>query len=152
MKKYQILIASFLLLAACGKKSPQQDTRAGMAPVRIFDAATVKRGRIVYVQNCASCHGDHGEGAPDWHKPDASGKWPPPPLNGTGHAWHHPRAALVRTIREGTAGLGGNMPAWGDKLSDADINAVIAWFQQQWPDELYAAWWRMDRQSAAGGQ
>lgn len=152
MKKYLIVMASFLLVAACGKKSPQQTTRAEVAPVRAFDAAVVERGRIVYQQNCARCHGDRAQGAPDWHKPDATGKWPPPPLNGTGHAWHHPRTALVRTIREGTLVLGGNMPAWGDKLSNADINAVIAWFQQQWPEELYAAWWRMDRQSASGGQ
>jgi mono/diheme cytochrome c family protein len=149
-KKHLIFIAAVLSLAACGKKSPPP--KAEIAPVRTFDAALVERGRIAYQKNCASCHGDHAQGAPDWHKPDANGKWPPPPLNGTGHAWHHPRAALERTIRDGTIVLGGNMPAWGDKLTRQDIDAIIAWFQQKWPDELYAAWWRMDRQSAAGGQ
>ena len=152
MKKYLIVIVPLMLLAGCGKKTPPRSSQVERAPARHFDPAVVERGRVVYQQNCARCHGDHGQGAPHWHKPDPAGIWPPPPLNGTGHSWHHPRASLERTIREGTFAMGGNMPAWGSKLSNADINAVITWFQQQWPDELYTAWWRMDRKSAAGGQ
>ena len=96
----------------------------------------------MFQQNCAVCHGAQAQGAPDWQRPDASGKYPPPPLNGTAHSWHHPMKVLKRVIKQGTAAQGGNMPAWEGKLSDKEIDAVIAWFQNKWPDPLYAAWAR----------
>ena len=80
-------------------------------------------------------------------KMDANGKFPPPPLNGSAHAWHHPQSVLVDTIRNGTAKLGGNMPAWKDKLSNEQINDIIAWFQSKWSDEIYSAWYEMDQRS-----
>jgi mono/diheme cytochrome c family protein len=42
------------------------------------------------------------------------------------------------------------MLAWKDKLNDEEIEAIVAWFQSQWPDEVYAAWYQMDR-GASGG-
>jgi mono/diheme cytochrome c family protein len=36
------------------------------------------------------------------------------------------------------------MPAFGAKLADADIEAVIDWFQSLWPEEIYLAWAQMD--------
>jgi len=32
------------------------------------------------------------------------------------------------------------MLAWGEKLSDEEMIAVIAWFQSKWSDQIYAAW------------
>jgi len=32
------------------------------------------------------------------------------------------------------------MPGFAELLSDAEIDAVIAWFQSFWLDEIYAAW------------
>ena len=75
------------------------------------DPVRVKQGRQLYLKNCTVCHGLNAEGAPNWHQRDKDGKWPPPPLNGTGHAWHHPKKALIYTIKNGTAALGGNMPS-----------------------------------------
>lgn len=65
------------------------------------------------------------------------------------NTWHHPTVVLKRTIKEGTGKLGGNMPPWGDKLSDEEIEAIIAWFQSLWPDEIYAVWLRLDAESRA---
>jgi len=113
---------------------------------RTIDSVQIKRGRQLYLKNCTVCHGINGEGSPDWQKRLADGTYPPPPLNGTGHAWHHPKKVLVDTIKHGTARLGGKMPAWKDKLSEQDINDIIAWFQSQWPNELYQAWKRMDQE------
>jgi mono/diheme cytochrome c family protein len=107
----------------------------------------VNKGHNLYQKHCGACHGSEGQGAPNWQQVGPDGNYPPPPLNGTGHAWHHPRAALVRTIKHGTIAIGGKMPGWDDKLSDEDIASVIAWFQSRWPDELYQAWARMDQQS-----
>ncbi len=32
------------------------------------------------------------------------------------------------------------MPPFNDKLSSDEIDAVIAWFQSLWPDEIYRVW------------
>ena len=114
------------------------------------DDQTLAKGKQVFDNNCAACHGDRGQGAPNWQKPGPDGKYPAPPLNGTGHTWHHPMAALRDTIRNGTIRLGGNMPPWKDKLGDQEIDAVIYWFQSKWPDELYAAWQEADARSRSG--
>ncbi|MCB1725182.1 MAG: cytochrome c [Chromatiaceae bacterium] len=108
---------------------------------RWFEPRHAAAGRPLFVQHCAACHGQRGEGAPDWRRRLEDGSFPPPPLNGTGHAWHHPLAALYATIATGQ----GRMPAWSSLLGRGEILAIIAWFQSQWPDEIYAAWARMDR-------
>ena len=113
--------------------------------VRTYDYAQITRGKKLFLQYCADCHGKNGEGAPNWRQRNADGKYPPPPLNGTGHAWHHPMKALRMTIRDGTQKIGGNMPAWGDKLTEQEIEDIIAWFQSEWPDELFQAWHRQNK-------
>jgi mono/diheme cytochrome c family protein len=135
------------LLAACGEsQAPAGPPAAG----RITDPAIIARGAQIFGKNCASCHGDRAQGAFRWEHPGADGRYPPPPLDGSAHAWHHPQAALEQVIRSGTQAQGGNMPAWGGKLKDADIRAVIAWFQSLWPDPIYAAWVDMDRRARTG--
>jgi len=47
--------------------------------------------------------------------------------------------------------MGGSMPAWEGKLSDDDIEAVIAWIQSRWPEEIYQAWLAMDEKARKGG-
>jgi len=138
------------LVVACQPSTPTaspQGVSSVAAVSRWYQAQQVARGAEVFRQNCAACHGANAEGAPNWQNPGPDGKYPPPPLNGTAHAWHHPIASLKDTIRHGTARIGGSMPPWKDKLTDADIEAAIAWFQSHWPDELYAAWSRMDEES-----
>jgi protein-disulfide isomerase/mono/diheme cytochrome c family protein len=107
---------------------------------RWYSQADVDRGSILFKQNCSSCHGANAEGTLDWKKTDSNGKYPPPPLNGTAHAWHHSKKLLKKTILEGGAKLGGLMPPFGDKLSDQDIDAVIAFMQSKWTDDVYQKW------------
>jgi mono/diheme cytochrome c family protein len=153
------LACAAVLLVACEGEAPPapKTTPAGVAPPaadpavargRGLDPAAAARGAELYGANCAVCHGAHAQGAPDWHKPGPDGKYPPPPLDGSAHAWHHPRAALRHTIKEGTTRLGGNMPAWKDKLSDAEIEAIIDWIVMRWPDEVYRAWLEIESRSA----
>ena len=117
------------------------------SPERTFNFAQITRGRKLFVANCAVCHGANAEGAPNWRQRGPDGKYPPPPLNGTGHAWHHPMKALRMTIRDGTQKIGGKMPAWGDKLSDQEIDDIIVWFQSEWPLEIYQAWYKRNEKS-----
>ncbi len=55
---------------------------------------------------------------------------------------------LHRTIKIGGIPLGGSMPAFADKLSDTQIDAILAWIQFQWPVEIYGAW--LERNISSG--
>ena len=115
-------------------------------PARWYDDAIAAAGSGLYTNHCATCHGKDGAGAVDWRQRDAAGKLPPPPLNGTGHTWHHPAGVLMRVILDGSPG-GGNMPAWRDVLTPDEAAAVIAHFQAWWPDDIYRAWYEIDQRS-----
>jgi mono/diheme cytochrome c family protein len=147
------LFTSGLFILGCDNHS-EQSVPSSEKPVydkeydrSQVDPVRIKQGRELYLKNCTVCHGLNAEGSPDWRQRDKDGKFPAPPLNGTGHAWHHPKQALMYTIKNGTRALGGNMPAWKDRLTDAEIESIILWFQSKWPDELYQAWVRMDKES-----
>jgi mono/diheme cytochrome c family protein len=135
----RIILAVAVLLAAA---SCSRSTDAPGA-----SAEQVLRGAAVYAANCAECHGMRAEGAKDWHRLGPDGKFPPPPLDGSAHAWHHPRAQLKQIILDGTVTRGGGMPAWRGKLSDADVDAIIAWFQSLWPEDIYRAWRELDQKA-----
>lgn len=123
-------------------------TEAAAAPAqRWYTAKHVELGRTVFEANCATCHGEDAAGTANWRERDANGNLPPPPLNGTAHTWHHPVNVLVKQIKNGTPPGMGTMPGFGDKLSDNDIAAVIAWFQSSWPDEIYASWFKTNQQA-----
>jgi mono/diheme cytochrome c family protein len=158
------LLLSIGFLSGCGEsedeaESPRPksvssseqrgDAAAGTneTPKRWYEAEQVTRGSALFTQHCASCHGKNGEGAFTWRQVGPDGKYPPPPLNGTGHAWHHPIQALGSQIKWGAPGGQGNMPPFEDRLSDEQIVEVIAWFQYQWSDEIYAQWLQIERRS-----
>ena len=107
---------------------------------RWYDNKLVVSGSQLFQQNCAVCHGANAQGTKEWKKADSSGHYPPPPLNGSAHAWHHSIPQLARSIKEGGIQLGGEMPGFGDQLDDQQILALIAYFQSKWPDEIYSTW------------
>lgn len=149
-----LVIVSLLLLnlTACESNEPDAagiETLAAAAVVRDLNPDQIAKGRVLYSQHCASCHGDHGQGAPNWRQRNQQGFYPAPPLNGSGHAWHHPTAMLQQVVMHGSprdkeGRLLGQMPAWGDQLSAAQIDALVSWVQSLWPDHIYTAW--RDRQ------
>ncbi|WP_211331984.1 c-type cytochrome [Inmirania thermothiophila] len=111
------------------------------------DFARVMRGARVFQQHCAACHGRTAQGSPDWRRRGPDGRFPPPPLDGSGHAWHHPTAVLREVIREGTVKDGGGMPAWKGRLDEGQIDDVIAWIQSRWPEPVYRRWQEIERRS-----
>ena len=107
---------------------------------RWFDDKLVSTGAGLFQQHCAVCHGANAEGTREWKKTDANGNYPPPPLDGSAHAWHHSIAQLARSIKQGGQQLGGVMPGFGDRLDDQQVLALIAYFQSKWPDRIYRIW------------
>ena len=71
-----------------------------------YNAELVATGSPLFQQHCAECHGANAEGTREWKKTDASGHYPPPPLNGSAHAWHHSIPQLARSIKQGGQQLG----------------------------------------------
>lgn len=143
-----IPLAAALWLAGCGEsETPTIGTASATAPQRNHDVVRLGHGKALFQQHCAQCHGAGAQGAFNWRTTAPDGKYPPPPLNGSGHAWHHPRTALKQTIRQGTIGIGGSMPPWDEKLSEEDIDTIILWFQSLWSDEVYSAWLEIDRRA-----
>ncbi|HVW64415.1 MAG TPA: c-type cytochrome [Nitrosospira sp.] len=109
---------------------------------RKLDPEKIKRGEAVYRKNCANCHGPNGEATPGWRNPGPDGRYPPPPLDGSAHAWHHSTETLERMIRVGSPDGTGGMPAWDGKLTNQEIDDVIVWIKSLWPDEVYDIWYK----------
>jgi cbb3-type cytochrome c oxidase subunit III len=69
-----------------------------------------KRGQNLFERNCAHCHGDdaRGDEGPDLHDLKKSD------------------ARIAKTVSQG---IKGEMPAFGSKLNDTDIKALIAFLR-----------------------
>jgi len=114
-----VVLVSFLFLASCG--SSQGDSRA--APVE-----PVRRGEVLYQANCQSCHG----GATGGSLRDI-----PPPHNTNGHTWHHADQQLIDIVLNGVSfpAYESKMPPFKDKLTEADVKAILAYIKTWWTDE-----------------
>lgn len=158
MRSLLILIMA-AALAACGSQSGDPGSEesafdpsgvsleARAETGRWYSKAQVSEGRELYGRFCIACHGAEAKATADWKTPNADGTYPPPPLNGSAHAWHHPLSVLDQVIREGTASIGGAMPAWGEMLNAQERLAVIAGFQEYWPEDVYNTWLVRERSS-----
>lgn len=121
-----LLPLAMLLLLSCGSGA----TPSGLDPDR------VAQGREIYRADCAECHGPNGEGEPNWKRRRADGTFPAPPHTAEGHTWHHGDGTLFSIIKAGGAGPNSAMPAFGDRLTDQEIVAVLAYVKSLWgPNE-----------------
>jgi mono/diheme cytochrome c family protein len=147
LKILAVLFAG-LTLAACEQADDSASSADSAPPNRYQEVHQIARGQAVYTQHCLACHGTEGKGLPgDWRIRDVAGRFPPPPLDDSAHAWHHPTAVLLEVVREGSPGGQGNMPAWKDTLSEQKMQDVVAYIKSLWSDEVYQLWWKMERQS-----
>ena len=114
------------------------------ASPRWYSQGQVNQGEQIFTENCAVCHGAKAEGiVDDWKQKMDDGNFPPPPLNGSAHAWHHPNSMLIQVINNGGAAFGGQMPPFKDVLEESEKLAAIAFFQSFWTDEIYGQWEQM---------
>lgn len=126
-------------------KPPMTEALPASQVKRWYSSVQVAEGGRIYAQHCSECHGKEAEGAKGWKQLEPDGSYRSPPLNGTGHAWHHPMSWLFDIIKKGSSPGQGKMPALKDKLTDEEIRSTIAWFQSHWRDELYSAWLRREQ-------
>ena len=113
------------------------------------DPKLVPRGKVVYDEHCARCHGANLEGQADWRHRLPNGQMPAPPHDPTGHTWHHSDKQLFDMTKLGPGalvpGYQSDMPGYQDKLSDADIWAVVSYIESTWPADIRAKQQRMSR-------
>ena len=114
-----------VLLTGCGDAKPGPEQ--------------IALGQKIYAQHCAACHGAKLEGQPNWRQPLPNGRMPAPPHDESGHTWHHTDAVLFGITKEGLVpgkyappGHQSDMPGFGDKLSDDEIRAVLAFIASRW--------------------
>lgn len=144
MRRLALAVPLLLALAACERGQPAPAQLASVSPAGAEALATVPslaeldRGARLFQEHCAQCHGPEAQGHPDWQTP---GVVAAPPLDGSGNGWKRSRAELAQVILRGLERDGVPvMPAWEGRLAQADVDAVIAWFQALWPADIYARW------------
>ena len=90
-------------------------------------AKSATDGAALYAANCQQCHGDReGKGGLDAPRHDSAG-----------HTWHHPDAQLKDWVLNGKFGFA-QMPALGDKLTEPDVEAILAFMKTWWTGEQRA--------------
>jgi mono/diheme cytochrome c family protein len=109
------------------QESPQADTK-------LANAESQQIGQSVYQDQCASCHGDKGEGRGDY-----------PPMAGNRTVIMHSSVNLVRIILSGgfAPTTEGNprpygMPPFGHTLSDPEVAAVATYVRNAWGNKAGA--------------
>ena len=124
-RKYTLfagLLMGVMLLAACGGDSGEPEAGASEG---------AQRGEALYDEKCASCHGgDSGGEISD----------SPPPHNANGHTWHHADCLLTDITLRGAAAWGADpstsaMPAFGDELTEEDVESILEYVKTWWTDE-----------------
>jgi mono/diheme cytochrome c family protein len=145
MKQIAMVMAAALLVGACGKKEPETPAVKDQAN-RPFTTDSLYRGVRLYQEHCALCHGPEAQGHPDWQNPQVVAA---PPLNGGGNVWKRRKQDMIAIIQNGAKRHGDPvMPAWKGRLSDQDIEDIIAWFQALWPADVYESWRKANAQPA----
>lgn len=105
------------------------------------DPGQIARGAEVYAKHCAACHGAKLEGQSNWRQKLPSGRWPAPPHDGSGHTWHHSDHWLCEVVEKemvppyAPRGHQSHIPGFGDRLSNTEIRAVLAYIKSRWSEE-----------------
>lgn len=100
-----------------------------------LDNRGLERGRSLYLDTCAACHGNNLEGQENWQAPNDDGTMPAPPYNQFGHTWHHDNRLLFEyTALGGAAALEERgltdsksaMPGFSTELTEEEIWNILA--------------------------
>jgi len=131
------LAAAMLLAAGAAAGLLWLDLGQGGSPAPTAEA--LERSAAIYAASCAACHGVNLEGEPGWQSRLPSDRLPAPPHDASGHTWHHADSILFRIVRDGPAAIVGgayesDMPGFADLMTDAEIEAVLAFIKSTWPE------------------
>lgn len=97
------------------------------SPGTVMAAANPAHGEALYRQYCVACHGAKGIGEFSWQSRERAA----PPLDSSGHAWHHEDAQLISMILDKPL-PDSKMPAWRTVLSRDDALDLLAYIKSLW--------------------
>ncbi len=129
--KLIVLALTVLTLAACAANTPTATPTAVPTPLPppteppTPDPAML--GQTVFSRVCTECHGANAEGY--------ATELNAPALDASEHASEHPDQQIHDWVVNGKLGLGREMPAQGDKVTDEEVHAVIAYLHTLWREE-----------------
>ena len=132
-----LLIGSYFLLFQ--SKHVQEEVNTSNTNLEEV-SAELELGKALYYTHCASCHGNNLQGQPKWKTSlDEDGHNYAPPLNGTGHTWHHSEEQLYNIIRYGLTFYNQNYKGkmkGNDQLSDGDVLSILEYIKSVWPESI----------------
>jgi len=132
-----LLIGSYFLLFQ--SKHTQEEVNTTNTTLEEV-SAKLELGKALYYTHCASCHGENLQGQPKWKTSlDEDGHNYAPPLNGTGHTWHHSEEQLYNIIRYGLKFYNDNYKGkmkGNDQLNDEDVWSILEYIKSVWPDSI----------------
>ena len=144
MKKLLILLTIIILLICSyfllfQSKHTQEEVNTTNTTLEEV-SAKLELGKALYYTHCASCHGENLQGQPKWNTSlDEDGHNYAPPLNGTGHTWHHSEEKLYNIIRYGLTFYNQNYKGkmkGNDQLSDGDVLSILEYIKSVWPESI----------------
>lgn len=146
-----VLVAWLVRRSSSGLDAPVVINETAVAPVPTLNPEWITQGAVVYAQECATCHGTNLEGAPDWKESLPDGSLPPPPHDSSGHTWHHPDSLLLAIIADGgDPAYNSKMPAFRDKLTEEERQAVLEFIKSTWGrNEAEFQWWMTATESGS---
>ena len=135
MIKYLIIFLSVAFFVNCSSEVIYEDNDSLVESKQI-----INHGKTLYKENCASCHGINLEGNPNWQTGvDEDGHRLAPPLDGSGHTWHHSKEEISSIIRYGLGMYDDNYQGKmiGVKnLSDEESSLIYEYIYNMWPVDI----------------
>ncbi|HEX2593330.1 MAG TPA: cytochrome c [Rhizomicrobium sp.] len=136
MRASRVVLALTVVLSATASLAFAAQTASHFADAD--NSALVAHGMQIYQRKCSGCHGIRLQGQPLWQLRDQFEGRRAPPHDATGHTWQHSDEDLFAMTKSGRFPQAPRdsksyMPAYGAKLPDADIIAVLAFIKSRWP-------------------
>jgi mono/diheme cytochrome c family protein len=125
-----IALCTLAVFADAPAKLSREDAQKLKSPVA-YSKKSINRGRVIFMQNCTSCHGENGkaEGSLIADATDLT----TPSLYKSGTS----EGEILHSIRDGA---GDQMPAFKSQLgSEADIWNLVNFIRSLWPESMRPA-------------
>jgi len=135
MTKYLTIFLSVAFFVSCSSEVIYEDNDSVVESKQI-----INHGKTLYKENCASCHGINLEGNPNWQTGvDEDGHRLAPPLDGSGHTWHHSKEQISNIIRYGLEVFINNYQGkmiGNENLSDEESSLIYEYIYNMWPVDI----------------